>query len=70
MKSTKQLMEPIIQTFTEEISCSIKSRIYGWETKVIKNMDEEDVMVFEDLHNVIVDPGHTHGCIYLFQHSI
>ena len=33
-------------------------------------MGEEDDMAVEDLHNVTVDPGHTHGSISLFQHSI
>ena len=63
-------MEPIIQTFAVEIPCFVKSRIYGWETKVLNNMDEEDDMAFEDLHNVVVDPRHTQGRISLFQHSI
>ena len=69
-KSRKEFMEPLIQTFAKDTPCSLKSRIFGWETEATNKMEEEDELTAEELQHMIDDPGHTRGRISLFQHSI
>ena len=69
-KSSKEVIENLFQTYYGETLCFIKSFIHGWEGEARTKLEEEEEIVEEELNQIITGPGHTHGRISLFHHSL
>ena len=48
-KTIQEHLEPLVQTFMNDIPNSVRDRVYGWESEILDNIVSQDDMASADM---------------------